>query len=136
MDYAGEALKKIGACRYMIEKSLEEAPNVCSANSSLFSGMEAGMAIFPQLQVSYTKLGDLSLEMDHYAAKLLKVTTANEEATKTVELEPGNEKAIATKEKVAERLERNKQKLADATTAVSQCSDEFLQFCEDTEEHR
>lgn len=98
--------------------------------------MEAGMDIFPKLQACYVKLGDLSLEMDHYAAKLLKVTAAFEDSEKAVQMEPGNEKLVVAKEKAAEKLERNRQKLAEATAAVAECNDEFLQFCEDTEEHR
>ncbi|GMH79393.1 hypothetical protein TL16_g08129 [Triparma laevis f. inornata] len=135
-EWSMEAAAKVSACRHNLEKATAEAPNVCSGNSSIFAGMEAGMELFPKLQACYVKLGDLSLEMDHYAAKLLKVTAAFEDSEKAVQMEPGNEKLVVAKEKAAEKLERNRQKLAEATAAVAECNDEFLQFCEDTEEHR
>ncbi|GMH87632.1 hypothetical protein TrST_g5996 [Triparma strigata] len=135
-EWALEAAAKIAACRHNLEKATAEAPSVCSGNSSIFEGMEAGMQIFPKLQASYVKLGDLSLEMDHYDAKVVKVTAALEEADAAMQADPENEKLVTAKEKAAERVERNKQKLEEAKAAVQQASDEYLQFCEDTEEHR
>lgn len=98
--------------------------------------------MFPKVQASYTKLGDLSLEMDHYSVKLAQVTAAAEAAIAAVEnevVEEGEEpsaKLAKKKEKAVGRKERNTTKLADATAAVAACNDEFLQLCEDTEMHR
>ena len=99
-------------------------------------GVEEGLAMFPKVQASYVKLGDLSLEMDHYTAKLGKVIEAAEKAVGLSLLDPSDEKLSIKKDKAIERRERNKEKLEKAKANVALCNDEFLQLCEDTELHR